>query len=95
VEVNQFLTWLLIAGRAIINTFFLTAFSYCAGSTIADQISTLAVAAITIDFFRLKVKPKLIGIHGGSFHPGFVIIVSGSDKCRAFCAAEPTESNGF
>jgi hypothetical protein len=77
VEVNQLLTRLLIAGRAIINTFFPAAFSYGTVSTIVDQISTLAVAAVTIDFFRFQVKSIRFGIHGGCFCPTFVIIVLG------------------
>jgi hypothetical protein len=86
---------LFIAGRTIINPFALTTFSYGAGSTIADQVPTLAVASVTINFFRLQDKPKLFGIHGSSFHPGFVIIVIRSDKRRTFRTAEPTKSNRF
>jgi hypothetical protein len=53
------------------------------------------VAPFAINIFGFQVQSEFFGVHGSSLPPGFVIVIQGGNKRRAFLAGEPAVSYHF
>lgn len=60
-----------------------------------QSVSALTLATITINFFWLQVKPKLLSIHCSNIYPGAVFIILRCQISGTRCAAQSTKSNHF
>jgi hypothetical protein len=93
VEAYHFFTLLLLAMGAVLQAPAATALLDLAGPAIAYLLSPHGETAIAVDIFRLKVKAVLLGIKGGGFFPGGVIIIFSGQKSGAVGANKPAVSN--
>lgn len=73
-EVHKILARLVRANAAIVQPLSLTTLPDSARPTISDQFSSLRFASVAVDFLRLQIKPKLLGIQRGGFCSGNIII---------------------